>query len=88
MIQKTDVSVMCYHIFFVNFFFKTMSRSGQRKCRSASSNTDQSSALKKSGETGSECGSEQQKEATSESEVITLDIFDDSVWDTDLEAEG
>lgn len=63
---------------------KTMSRSGQRKSRSASSNTDQSS-LKKSG--GSECGSEQQKEITSESEVVTLDIFDDSVWDTDLEAE-
>lgn len=62
-----------------------MSRSGQRKSRSASSNTDQSS-LKKSG--GSECGSEQQKEITSESEVVTLDIFDDSVWDTDLEAEG
>lgn len=66
---------------------KTMIRSGERKTRSAGSNTDPGSTLKKSGESGSECGSEQQKEVTSESEVVSLDIFDDSVWDTDLEAE-
>lgn len=43
---------------------------------------------KKPGESESESGSEHMKELTSESDVIGLDIFDDALWDTDLNSES
>uniref|UniRef100_A0A0L8HV87 EF-hand domain-containing protein n=1 Tax=Octopus bimaculoides TaxID=37653 RepID=A0A0L8HV87_OCTBM len=42
---------------------------------------------KKPGESESESGSEHLKELTSESDAIGLDIFDDALWDTDLNSE-
>ncbi|XP_036359349.1 leucine-rich repeat-containing protein 74B-like isoform X2 [Octopus sinensis] len=42
---------------------------------------------KKPGESESESGSDHVKELTSESDVLGLDIFDDALWDTDLNSE-
>eukprot|EP00106_Octopus_bimaculoides_P001937 XP_014769379.1 PREDICTED: leucine-rich repeat-containing protein 74B-like [Octopus bimaculoides] len=66
---------------------KPLSRIGVRRTRLANLTSEQSMSSKKPGESESESGSEHLKELTSESDAIGLDIFDDALWDTDLNSE-
>ncbi|CAI9715620.1 leucine-rich repeat-containing protein 74B-like isoform X1 [Octopus vulgaris] len=66
---------------------RPLSRIGVRKTRLANLTSEQSMSSKKPGESESESGSDHVKELTSESDVLGLDIFDDALWDTDLNSE-